>query len=181
MNIVIKIISKFFDIFLFISMGSIRFSRYKGVKIGNNCRIYIKDWGSEPFLIKIGNKVTVTSGVRFITHDGSTWLVHNANGERYQKYGRIEVGNNVFIGVNSIILPGVSICDNVVIGAGTIINKNINSDGVYVGSPARRIMSFHDYCEKIKSTCVDNDELSTCGNYIDRVNRAVELQDEKQK
>lgn len=86
--------------------------------MGKNCRIYIKNWGSEPFLVTIGDHVTVTSGVKFITHDGSTCLVKDEYGKRYQRFTPIQVGSHVFIGVNSIIMPGVSIGSNVVISAG---------------------------------------------------------------
>src|SRR5215831_14910005 len=86
--------------------GNIFYARKLGVKVGRDCRLYINCFGSEPFLIEIGDHVTITSGVRFVTHDGSTWLINDDKGRRYL-YRKIIIGNNVFIGMNSIIMPGV--------------------------------------------------------------------------
>lgn len=55
------------------------------------------------------------------------------------------IGNEVFVGAESIILPGVTIGDRVVIGAGSVVTKNLESNSVYVGSPARRICSYDEY------------------------------------
>lgn len=55
----------------------IAYAKYKGVEVGNNCRLYISDFGSEPFLITIGDNVTITAGVKILTHDGSAWLVRD--------------------------------------------------------------------------------------------------------
>lgn len=70
-----RFLYKVLDILYYIIFGPIKYARYKGVHIGDECRIYIRSWGSEPFLISIGDNVTITSGVKFITHDGSTCLV----------------------------------------------------------------------------------------------------------
>lgn len=56
-------------------------------------------------------------------------------------FGRIQIGNNVFIGMRALILKGVTIGDNVVIGAGSVVTKKIPSNSVYAGIPARRICS----------------------------------------
>ena len=62
--------------------------------------------------------------------------------------GEVAIGNNVFIGMNTIILRGVHIGDNVVIGAGSVVSKDCAENGVYAGSPAKFIMSINDYYEK---------------------------------
>ena len=138
--------SKFYKLYLlFIARikGGVWLARKLGVSVGDNCRIYTHNFGSEPFLISIGNKVTITSGVRILTHDGATWLVENRDGARYQRYGRVSIGNNVFIGINSIIMPDIEIDDNVVIGAGSVVTKSIPSNSVYAGNPAKYICSFN--------------------------------------
>lgn len=124
-----------------------------GLQLGKDCRLLGRpDFGSEPYLVKIGNRCTITSGVRFITHDGGTWVFRDK--EEYshiKKYGKIEIGDNCFIGLNSIIMPNVTIGDNCVIGAGSIVTKNIPSNSVAVGNPAKVIMTLNDYiakCEK---------------------------------
>ena len=133
-----------------------------GVKIGNNCCILdFKAFGSEPYLIEIGDNVRITSGVRFITHDGGIWvlrnnkMLHNAD-----IFGKIKVGNNVHIGINSIIMPGVTIGDNVVIGCGAIVTKDIPSNSVAVGVPARVIESIDEYYNKVKNKCDFTKNLS---------------------
>lgn len=174
------LIVKIFDLIYFYLFGSVNYARKKKVEIGENCRIYIKEWGSEPFLIELGDNVTVTSGVRFITHDGSTCLVFDDNMQRYQRYSPITVGSNVFIGINSIIMPGVTIGSNVVIGAGSIVTKDIPSNSVVVGSPARVVSSFDSYKNKIQSTCASNSDLKHLNSsYEERVFHAIEIQKSK--
>jgi len=173
------LLSKVWDIFSFYLHGSVKYARKKGVKVGENCRIYIKNWGSEPFLISIGDHVTVTSGVKFITHDGSTCLIKDEHGKRYQRFLPIEVGSNVFIGVNSIIMPGVTIGSDVVIGAGSVVTKDIPNNSVAIGVPAKVVSSFTDYQEKIKATCVSDTELQGIQDYSERVHSAIELQRQK--
>ncbi|MCL6234477.1 acyltransferase [Acinetobacter sp. ANC 5579] len=168
-----------FDLIYFIFKGSIAFARYKGVKLGENCRIYIKNWGSEPFLISIGDHVTVTSGVKFITHDGSTCLVKDSQGKRYQRFAPIQVGSHVFIGVNTIVMPGVSIGSNVVIGAGSVVTKDIPDNSVAIGVPAKVVSSFTDYQSKIQSTCASDSELAGITDYCERVERAIKIQASK--
>ena len=141
MAFMVSAFRQLFDLAYFMAKGSVAYARKKGVKIGENCRIYIKNWGSEPFLVSIGDHVTVTSGVKFITHDGSTCLVKDEQGKRYQRFAPIQVGSHVFIGVNSIIMPGVSIGSNVVIGACSLVSKPLPESGVYVGIPAKKIKS----------------------------------------
>jgi len=120
-----------------------RAAKFLGVKVGKDCRLIIEDYGTEPWLIEIGNNVTITSGVKLLTHDGSTCLAKDEKGRRY-KYGRITIGDNVFIGVNAIVLPGITIGNNVIIGAGSVVTRSVASDSVVTGNPARHIKSFTD-------------------------------------
>ena len=124
--------------------GRNAWARSCGVTVGSNCRLLITRWGSEPFLITIGDNVTITAGTRLVTHDGSLWLISDDAGRRFQ-YRRITIGNNVFIGVNSIILPGVQIGDNVIVGAGAVVTKSIPAGKIVGGNPARIIGEFDAY------------------------------------
>ncbi|MHD0445124.1 acyltransferase [Staphylococcus cohnii] len=122
-----------------------------GVQIGNDCRFLSVDkstFGSEPYLIKIGNHVTITSGVKFATHDGGVWVFRKKHPE-IDSFGRIFIGNNVFIGINSIILPGVTIGNNVVVGAGSVVTKDVPDNVVIGGNPAKEIKSIKTYEVKI--------------------------------
>ncbi len=124
----------------------------RGLKCGICCTDMGKcDFGSEPYLIKLGDYVRISDHVQFITHDGGSW-VFRRNG-RYKdvvRFGRIHVGNNVFLGSHSIIMPDVVIGDNVVIGAGAVVTGNIPSNSVAVGLPAKVVMTIDEYAEKMK-------------------------------
>ena len=131
---------------------SVTIAREAGVKIGDRCRILSNaySWyGSEPYLIEIGNHVEITNGCRFVTHDGAAWVLREFEGlEKIDKFGKITVGNNVFIGLNTTILPGVTIGDNCVIGACSLVNKDVPSGEVWAGVPAKRICSLDEYKDK---------------------------------
>lgn len=92
------------------------------------------------WLISVGRNSTLTSGVTILAHDGST-----VNQGGYNKVGRVSIGTNTFIGVKSIILPGVKIGDNVIIGAGSVVTKDIPSGSVAAGNPAIVIGSTLEY------------------------------------
>ncbi len=168
-----------FDILYFFVKGGVLAARRKGVKVGSDCRIYIRKFGSEPFLISIGDRVTVTSGVVILTHDGSTGLVRNSNGRRYQHYSPVSIGDDVFIGVNAIILPGVNIGSRSIIGAGAVVTKDVPEGSVVVGNPARQIKKFDEYCEHVKLVCPNDEELQKVKDYESRISLAIEISSEK--
>ena len=126
----------------------IKYWREKGVKIGDRCEIYTSaSFGSEPYLIKIGDHVRINSGVSFVTHDGGVWVLRNMK-EEYRDidmFGKIVVGDNVHIGTNSIIMPGVTIGNNCIIGCGAIVTKDIPDNSIAVGVPARVIKTIEEY------------------------------------
>lgn len=138
-------------------IGGIKLARRKGVKIGEDCYfVGIPKWGSEPWLITLGNHVEVSSDVHFITHDGSTWVFRNQ--ERYKdiiRYGKIEIKDNCFIGARTTILQGVTIGPNSVVGACSLVNKDVEPNSVYAGIPAKRICSIEEYAEKCLSQTPD--------------------------
>lgn len=121
-------------------------AREAGVRIGQGCRILAKaySWyGTEPYLVEIGNHVEITGGCQFVTHDGAAWVLREFEGlEKIDKFGKITVGNNVFIGLNTTILPGVTIGDNCVIGACSLVNKDVPSGEVWAGVPAKKDLLF---------------------------------------
>lgn len=107
------------------------------------------NWSTEPWIITLGNNVHITDGVRFLTHDGGTLLYrHIVHDLEITK--PIVVGDNVYIGNNAIILPGVTIGSNVVIGAGAVVSRGIPDNSVAVGVPARVIKTADEYFEKIQ-------------------------------
>lgn len=93
-----------------------------------------------PWLISVGDDVTLASNVRILDHDAST-----ARAGAHTKIGIVKIGNNVFIGADSIVLCNTRIGDNVIIGAGSVVTHDIPSNSVYAGNPAKYICSFEDY------------------------------------
>lgn len=131
-------------------LDPIKYADYCGVKHGENLHIYGKvSFGSEPWIITLGDNVHITADCKFITHDGGTLLFRQKVPD-LEITKPITVGNNVYIGVNVIVLPGVVIGDNVIIGAGAVVTKNLESNGVYAGNPAKLIKSIDSYFKKIQ-------------------------------
>lgn len=101
-------------------------------------------------MIYIGNNVEIASGVRFAVHDA----IHSVLNEKYdtnrfqEHTGKIEIGNNVFIGANSVILGGVTIGSNVVVGACSLVCKSIPDESVFAGVPAKCISDFNTLVRK---------------------------------
>jgi acetyltransferase-like isoleucine patch superfamily enzyme len=119
----------------------------KGYDVGKNNRIFIKDLGSEPYLVKIGNHCAIAEGVRFVTHDGGCLILRDQIPE-LNVFGKIEVKDNCMIGINSIILPNVTIGPNSVVGAGSVVTKDVPTNTVVAGVPAKIICPLSDYKEK---------------------------------
>lgn len=149
---IIKKIQKLFLLKLGNNKKVINYWQKKGAEIGENCTIYGNvNFGSEPFLIEIGNNVKITSNVNFITHDGGVHVIRNKYLEHdADLFRKIKVGNNVFIGYNVLILPGVTIGDNTILGAGSVVTKDVRSDAVYAGVPAKFICTIEEYYKKNK-------------------------------
>ncbi|WP_457271739.1 acyltransferase [Pedobacter sp. UYEF25] len=106
-------------------------------------------FGTEPWCITLGNNVHITREVLFVTHDGGTLLYRDEIPD-LEITAPINVGNNVYIGVRSIILPGVSIGHNCIIAAGSVVTKDVPDNSVIGGVPAKLIKSTEAYLEGIK-------------------------------
>ena len=119
------------------------------------------NFGSEPYMIEIGNHVRINSGVQFVTHDGGVWIFRQKEDTKdVDLFVRINVGNNVHIGTNSIIMPGVTIGDNVVVGCGAIVTHNIPDNSIAVGVPERVIENVEQYYSKNKEAFDFTKQLS---------------------
>lgn len=128
-------------------------SGYGEPNLGKNVQIIGgANFGSEPYLITIGNDTTVSFDCAFVTHDAATRVIRNLPNQNKETviYGPITIGKNCFIGCRSVILPNVKIGDNCIIGAGSIVNRDIPSNTVAAGSPCRPICSLDEYIEKHK-------------------------------
>lgn len=114
----------------------IKYLRGQGMKIGQDCLINTMSFSTEPYLIEIGNHVAIAGGTEIITHDGAIWCfrdeIPNAD-----VFGKIKLGNNVFIGDNCTILPNTVIGDNCIVGAGSVVRGKFPENSVIVGNPAK--------------------------------------------
>ena len=129
----------------------------RGMKIGKDCHIYSGLFfdGNWPWLIEIGDRVTISTNVTILAHDASTNVVKCGT-----KLGRVRIGNNVFIGTGATILCNTRIGDNVVVGAGSIVTRDLPDNGVYAGSPARRVCSIEEYREKMSALRAERPDFS---------------------
>lgn len=119
--------------------------------IGENVYYYSRIFPSDPKLLKLGDNVVICTDVRFVCHDRVDIMLSGMMGQEYSKYYEpIEVGDNVFIGSDSVILPGVKIGDNTIIGAGAVVTKDLPPGNIWGGVPARRIGNFQDFVDKRK-------------------------------
>jgi len=154
MNIIRKLIN-----FYMKKTNPMKYAKRIGVNIGKNCRLIDSPhWGSEPWLITIGNHTEISFECTFITHDGATWVFREE--ERYKnviKFGRINIGNDVFIGAKSTILPGVTIGDRSIVATGAVVSKSIPAGEVWGGVPAQFIMKTEDYAKKCLSNTPPHD------------------------
>lgn len=140
------------------SSSYINFLRNQGVEIGEDCEIFVPQKTvidiQNPWMLKIGNHVRITDGVKILTHDYS-WSVlkrYKTNnideGKILGAIGPVEIGNNVFIGMNAIITRNVKIGDNVIIGAGSVVTHDCTPNSVYAGNPAKRIIGIDEFYDK---------------------------------
>jgi maltose O-acetyltransferase len=120
----------------------------RGLKVGKNVIISpsAKIDHNYPYLISIGNNCVIGAGVRLVAHDSTLNLFNN----NYTKIGKIEIKDNCIISLNSIILPGVTLGPNVLVAAGSVVNKNIPPDSCVAGNPARFYSTFSDLISNIK-------------------------------
>ncbi len=108
---------------------------------------------SHCWLIEIGDNVTMAPRVHVLCHDASTKQFLGKT-----KIGRVTIGNNVFIGAESVVLPGVTIGDDVIIGANSTVTHSVPSGVVVAGCPAKVICTLEDYLSKEQK----NMESSPC-------------------
>ena len=127
-----------------------------GLKIGKECHVMgecILDPG-HCWLIEIGDRVTLAPRVHILAHDASTKRILG-----YTLIGRVIIGDDVFVGAGSIILPNVKIGSRVIVGAGSVVTRDIPDNSVAVGNPAKVIGTFDDYERKRKEKFSNTDSI----------------------
>lgn len=153
---------------LFLRRGSGARGRYLREKhifaeVGENVKFQPRLIPLYPELIKLHNNIMVAAGVRFVTHDASYTVLSKLGQAKFpERVGCIEVMDNVFIGYNVTILPNVRIGENCIIGASSTVTKDLESNGVYAGAPAKRIGSFDEFVKKVCRNSRGGVQLSLC-------------------
>tara|TARA_R110002050_G_scaffold300443_1_gene469815 strand:- start:1459 stop:1974 length:516 start_codon:yes stop_codon:yes gene_type:complete len=139
--------SKILGVYRRLFWSAEKYGRYLGVSIGEKCSIATKYFGSEPYLVKIGNHVQITNGVKFFTHGGG-WVFRKDIPD-FDTFGKIEIKDNVYIGNNVLIMPGVTINSNVIIAAGSVVTRSIPEGKIIGGNPAKEIGEVSNLRERL--------------------------------
>jgi acetyltransferase-like isoleucine patch superfamily enzyme len=135
--------------------------RKKGVFVGENT-VFFGHKGvdiTRPSLVSIGNNCVITSGVQILTHGYDWSVLRNLYGEMLSSSGRVIIEDNVFIGIGAIILKGVRIGKNTIIGAGSIVTHNIPPNSVAAGNPCEVIMNIDEYYNRRKSKYIEEAKI----------------------
>jgi len=128
----------------------IEICKSRGMKVGKNVSfIKAPAFGSEPYLIEIGDNTKITAGCTFINHDGAMYTIRSM--QKYadaRNFGRIRIGKNCFIGNNCTLLPGSQMGNNCILGAGSVLNSSMPENTVFAGVPAKFICTIEEYGDK---------------------------------
>ncbi len=139
-----KLFSTFYWRFI---ASPLKYARHIGVNIGENNLIGKGHWSSEPYLITVGSNCQLT-GCKIFTHGGGNVLRDKY--PDFDCFGKVVIGNYVYIGTNALIMPGVTIGDNALIAAGSVVTKSVPPRTVVAGNPAKVICTIDEYYERNK-------------------------------
>jgi acetyltransferase-like isoleucine patch superfamily enzyme len=118
--------------------------------IGENCSILPSTIFTDPAYVRIGNNVHFSSSI-LIGHDGSIAMLNRAYNVKLDSVGKIDIGDNVFIGYNAIVLPNVTIGSNAIVAAGAVVTKDVADGDIVAGVPARPIGRVEDLVKKLQT------------------------------
>jgi len=134
--------------------GSLKAAEQEGMRVerGVSCMGGV-NFGSEPYLITLHKNCRISSNVIFVNHDGGTWAIKDTEYDNGKiiKFGVIEIGEGAFVGARSVIMPGVHVGAHSVIGAWSVVTKDIPPYTVACGVPARVVCTLEEYAAKCKN------------------------------
>lgn len=134
------------------------YAHHIGVSIGKNCLIVTRNWGTEPYLITIGNNCQIAHGVSIYTHGGGQAVRQIC--PDFDVFGKVVIEDWVYIGAYSLIMPGVTIGEGAIVAAGSVVTKSVPPHTVVGGNPARYICTVYEYYERNKQYNVKTKSLS---------------------
>lgn len=147
---IIKLLMKFFT-------PPHLYAKHIGVNIGEDNLIGKNHWSSEPYLITVGSHCQLTT-CKIFTHGGAQVIRHLD--PTFDTFGKVVIGDYVYIGTNALIMPGVTIGDHVLVAAGSVVTKSVPSGMVVAGNPAKPIYTIQEYYERNKKYNVATKGLS---------------------
>jgi len=153
---VIHYLKYYFTYFVRFRANKVAYLRHKGMRIGDNCEILTKISNmGDPWLVELGNNVSISTFVTLITHDGTSRVFRNRYPEMNAAFGNrfatVRILDNCVIGLGAIILPGVTIGPNSIVGAGSVVRTDVPPNSVVAGNPARRLGSLEEHIVKYKA------------------------------
>lgn len=128
-----------------------RYWAKKGIRFGGeHIRLESNYFGTEPYLIEIGDWVAVAGGVSFLTHDGGVYIFRDKYPD-VQRFGKIVIRDHCMIGQNAILLPGITIGPRAIVAAGAVVARDVPPGTIVGGVPARVISSVETYQKRMMS------------------------------
>ncbi len=121
-------------------------ARRAGVVIGGGNFIASHFWSTEPYLITIGSHCQITAGVKIFTHGGGQ--VARDRYPQFDCFGKVVIGDYVYIGNNALIMSGVTLGANVLVAAGSVVTRSVPNGMVVGGNPARIICTSEEYIKR---------------------------------
>ncbi len=120
--------------------------RKAGMKIGGGCNICCNIMTTEPYLVRLGENVTISGNVTFVTHDNS---ISKLSSDYVNLFGYITVGNNCFLGQNSTIMYGCTLANNIIVASGSVVCNSFMEENIIIGgNPAKKIGTWKDLKSK---------------------------------
>jgi acetyltransferase-like isoleucine patch superfamily enzyme len=139
--------------------NKIAYLRRLGVRIGPHATILspVRDFGTEPWLIELGSRVNIAARVLFLTHDGSSRVFRHRIGEGCafgNRFGAIRIRDNCVVGARTILMPGITIGPDSIVGAGSVVTRDVPPGTVAAGVPARVLCTLDEYVARYREKMI---------------------------